>query len=145
MDDRTTHPHDITMTVEVVEAHDRERQRFDDSIEVFARNFASDCGEPISDGSYFVGWERHAGRIHATFEYSDQCGGGKEYVKFPILALSDPVERNAAVEGRIADIEIKRFNEREAETRRLQAESARLLKKIEERQRSVAVATGLAT
>jgi hypothetical protein len=130
-------PHDITLTVEAIENHDRERKRIEDLIEVFARSFADDCGEPLSENSYFAEWEPHAGRIHATFEYSDQCGGGKEYVKFPILALSDPVERNAAVEGRRADIEIAEHRKKEDALATARAERDRALARVEKLQNAV--------
>ena len=120
-----------TLTVEAIENHDRERQRVSDIIEVFARGFAQACGEPISDESYFVEWERHAKMIHVTFEYSDQCGGGKERIRFPVAAISSWSDASWAVDERKRQIAADKEKKREQQVRELEGELARAQSRLE--------------
>lgn len=117
--------HDTPLTPEAIEKHDRERQRVNDSIEVFARQFATDCGEPIPDNWYYDEWELYAGFIRARFSYSDQSGGENRSVRFPIGAITDPAVRQAEVDAIVLAVQAKHAKERE---RQMVADRAELVR-----------------
>lgn len=113
-----------------------QREALDDEIAAFAREFAQECGEPLSTDWYFDSWSLYSDNntIVATFIDSYQGGEDKHHVTIPIRAFDDADICQQAIDARKAKIaESAEFKKAEL-LRRDKAELERLSARIVEAQ-----------
>ncbi len=88
-----------------IRAFAAQRDALDQEISAFAREFAQECGEPLSTDWYFDSWDLDSGNnICATFIDSYQGGEDKHYVTIPLLAFDDADVCQQAIDARKAKV-----------------------------------------
>lgn len=117
-----------------IRAFAAQRDALDEEIGAFAREFAQECGEPLSTDWYFDNWSLYNGNITATFIDSYQGGEDKHYVTIPLLAFDDADVCQQAIDARKAKLaEQNEFKKAEL-LRRDKAELERLAARIAEQE-----------